>query len=1248
MNFLPLDAIAEHGMMAPGVELRRQAMGIAVIAKTRLLCLTLAIVFATFAAGISASRADDPQIREIQSLLSELGYNVGAIDGVAGQRTRVAIQEFLADEGANRSLSGLALLELLRVKLAPANAQGSRPAEIELTVQTSLHSVLFVTFSPDGRLAVTCNDSQVRVWDVESGTLLRIIRAHSGFARSVAVGPDGQTAFSGGDDGSVKFWNLASGRLIRTYDAGSPVYSVAVVPDGRTVLAGTLNGAVISWNAASGQRLWTFETGQTSPEIAIAPDGRSALSASGKLNLLEVNSGRLLRTFDHLGGIDTIAYAPDGLTALSGGNSGTILWEISSGRLLRDFEGHTGLVRSIAFAPDGRTGLSASWDNTVKLWDIATGELLRTMEEKSEGSVAYSPDGMTALSGSDGAIRHWEVASGKLLRKLEGNSRRPNTLNITPDGRTLLSGMSEGMAFWDTASGRLLRTIEGLSGLTAVAPDGQTALSSDLEGVKLWDLATGSITQILEGSSEYRIVAFSPDGQTAASKAATGPLKLWDVATGRLLTTFPDRSDNHYGDFICFAPDGRTVLLDNNTSVLNSGVQLWNVSSGRLLKTFPEDVGEVVHAIDLAPDGRTAVSAHTLDLDLEKAKFVLRLWDFPAGSLKRSLEGHSDIIVFVEFAPDGETVLSGSIDGTLKQWRVADGKLLDTLEGHTDSVNDGVYAPDGGRIYSASTDGTVRVWNASDGSLLATMIAFANGEWLTMTPEGFFDASENGANSLNVARGFEFFSIDQVYDALYRPDLVEAKLAGDPEGKVREAAAQLDLAKVIESGAAPEVSILGPEEGADIDDEEVEVSATVTDQGGGIGRIEWRINGVTLGLSTRGLERVDAAAAPTGGASAAAAAPITVSETLTLEPGDNRIEIVAYNAKDLIASEPVAVTVRWDGASSAAPPRLHVLAVGIDDYWDGRLRLSFAASDATAIGEGLRSAGATMYESVEVTTVLNATATAAQLDAAFARLGENVRPRDVFVFFLAGHGKTLDGRYYFLPQDFRYEDENSIAEQGIGQDQFQEWLARVPARKSVLLYDTCESGTLTGPGIASRGLERVAAMARMTRAMGRTVLAASTDDAPALEGYRGHGVFTYALLDALGKADRDTNETVEVTELAAYVDRVVPELSYAAFQVRQVPQMNLTGSDFPVGRVTALLGEAGPRQDAPTVPRQPTHVLISASVVHKSADRNAPTVVELPAGSQVRLVETAEGWTLIARDGETLGYVEAPSLLRLQ
>ncbi len=249
------------------------------------------------------------------------------------------------------------------------------------------------------------------------------------------------------------------------------------------------------------------------------------------------------------------------------------------------------------------------------------------------------------------------------------------------------------------------------------------------------------------------------------------------------------------------------------------------------------------------------------------------------------------------------------------------------------------------------------------------------------------------------------------------------------------------------------------------------------------------------------------------------------------------------------------------------------------------------------------------------------------------------------MFFIAGHGKTVDGRYYFLPQDFRYEGEHSIVERGISQDQFQAWFAKVAAKKSVLLFDTCESGTLTGERVATRGLERVAAIERLTRAMGRTVLSASTDDTPALEGYRGHGVFAFALLDALERADANGNGLIEVTELASHVDAEVPEISQKAFNFRQVPQMKLAGSNFPLARPTAVLGAAA-QSAGPIVSRKPTHVVLRNVDVFREPAKGA-AVQKLEPGTVVTLVRTDKGWTLIAKDGAALGYVDAAALAQM-
>jgi uncharacterized caspase-like protein len=301
-----------------------------------------------------------------------------------------------------------------------------------------------------------------------------------------------------------------------------------------------------------------------------------------------------------------------------------------------------------------------------------------------------------------------------------------------------------------------------------------------------------------------------------------------------------------------------------------------------------------------------------------------------------------------------------------------------------------------------------------------------------------------------------------------------------------------------------------------------------------------------------------------------------------------------------VASEPIGITVHRDGPAIA--PKLYVLAVGINKYWDSRLTLAYAAQDATALAEAFRKAGAGLYSEIEAMTVLDEDATVAHLDQVFADLGKRVASGDVFVFFLAGHGKTTDGRYYFLPQDFHYRDEGSIEKDGVNQDRLQRWFAQNPAKKSILLFDTCDSGSLTGANVAARGVGELEAVQRLIWATGRTTLTASTDDAPALEGYRGHGVFTYALLKGFAETEVDKDGLIEVTGLAQYIDSAVPEISEAAFKLRQVPQMSIVGSDFPLATRIDVVGDTPPvAPNSSAIPSKPTHVVIAPTDVFAGA-----------------------------------------------
>ena len=245
----------------------------------------------------------------------------------------------------------------------------------------------------------------------------------------------------------------------------------------------------------------------------------------------------------------------------------------------------------------------------------------------------------------------------------------------------------------------------------------------------------------------------------------------------------------------------------------------------------------------------------------------------------RKLEGHSGWVYSVAFSPDGKTALSGSVDHTARLWDLATGREIRKLEGHSDGVDSVAFSPDGKTALSGSTDGTMRLWKLQSGEELAAMLASRDGDYMTFTPSGFFAASQRDTDMLAIARGMEITTIAQVHQSLFNPDLVREALAGDPDGEVKRASEVINLEKVLDAGPAPQVEIVSHSSGSNSDTDLVTVAARITDRGKGIGRIEWRINGVTVGVTST----------PAG------PGPVyDVKRELALDPGENQIEVVAY------------------------------------------------------------------------------------------------------------------------------------------------------------------------------------------------------------------------------------------------------------------------------------------------------------------------------------------------------------------
>jgi WD40 repeat protein len=276
------------------------------------------------------------------------------------------------------------------------------------------------------------------------------------------------------------------------------------------------------WKASTGKCLRTFrdpDWHDSVYSVALSPLGQTMASASADAHLWNTATGELRHTLSASGIPRSVAFSSDGKTVALGGSEHRIqIWDVASGEMLRTIEGHTDRVRSVVFSSDDQTIASASADKTIRAWRPGTGEVLHILEADRGDvrCVAFSPDGQVIASGyDDGVIRLWKTDSGALLRTLKGHMSLVSSVAFSPDGRTFASGSwHHTVRIWNTATGKSLRGLEGHEGnvqSVAYSPDGQVIASgSDDKTVRLWNAATGELLRTLTGHwGGVRCVAFS-------------------------------------------------------------------------------------------------------------------------------------------------------------------------------------------------------------------------------------------------------------------------------------------------------------------------------------------------------------------------------------------------------------------------------------------------------------------------------------------------------------------------------------------------------------------------------------------------------------------------------------------------------------------------------------------------------------------------------------------------------------------
>jgi WD40 repeat protein len=1124
----------------------------------------------------------------------------------------------MAEESEERPMKVCStIIQFLILLILPViTLAGEPPTTPFIRINTEMHSakIMNMAADPSGKLLATASfDKTVKIWDATTGKLLRTIRppigaGNEGTLNTIAFSADGKSLATGGNTGnswdkgySVYIFDVQSGEMTHHIrNLPQFIYRLAYSPDGSRLAVALNNNQGVSVFSTSGYKLLWSDKDFKGNCFGMDFDKKGNLAVSSDKGILRMYSpdGTELyeRTTDEGKYIFSLKFSPDGkFLALGYEDYKSVeVRNSSDGSLAFELEKPKGnwpknVYSSVEWSGDGRYILAAGLINcpdkrrVLTRWSVDR----KTLDEQI---ILPPKNNITQLIQlKNGSIAFLSTLSGFGVVS-PGNNGKPTTLEWNAHSKvryTELSANGGGLDFYHpVAAADFMKNhdvfkirADANSVLFSYEQYGQAKATFDLKKRKLVTDGISSETDFLSP----RFTGNGVDVQNWENWRSLTPPRF----NGKKLNGFWDREINFS---LAAKPDENGFVLGSNMNI-----RLYS-RSGKLI--WRQRVPGGARDVNISADNRILVAA----LD----DSTIRWYRMSDGHELYALYLHPDRKRWVLWLPDG-FFDHGPDSEDLIGYLVNRGADKTSIMVGVDQMYDLFYRPDvidraiAGEDISAYLKNLTTRFNvagtekkpsnaeiekiAGEKTELERKAALKTEEdrkaaELAMRQKSELERAEKLRLEMETKRRDEKEQKD-------REKAAADRLAKEQTEKDRLRQEQAKTAKTVPENTPPSsdetVTIEDPADSAHnaalagllnmktlppmvrfisksslSETRDFTLKAELCDNGGGIGNVTLFMNNTPIAFERgdRGLAVRDKSASKDCQ---------NFERVISLAPGQNVISLMAFNSANSIESDRDQVTLNYV-TTDVEKPRLHILTIAVNNYRDGDLRLKYPLNDAEGVIKMASERAGSLFSGIDTYRLHDEQVTREKMEAIFKQIGTKTNRGDVFLFFMAGHGLTddADGMYYFLPVNFRYTGQDSIARQGISMNDFKQFLINIQAMKTLFLIDTCSSGSFS-EAIASRGVSDKTSISKLARAVGRATIAASSKNQVALEGYEGHGVFSYTLLEGMKGKAADKKGEITINRLATFIEETLPELTFKKWGYEQIPQKSLIGSDFSIG-----------------------------------------------------------------------------------